>query len=64
MAALQTRTPAEEIKRCGDCGYAEKHIDLESHKRVCKEGYGIKTLGSVACNVFAGETIDGVSSRE
>ena len=56
MAEMQARkdakTPAEEGKRCGECGYAEKHPDLLSHQRRCMEGYGIKALGSVACNVF------------
>lgn len=49
------RTPAQQGKRCGDCVYAGTHPDLPSHERLCMEEYGIKSLGSVACNVFVGK---------
>lgn len=53
MRKVDVKTPAQQGKRCGDCGYAEECPNLLSHERRRLEGYGIKYLGSVACSVFA-----------
>jgi hypothetical protein len=63
VAADNIKTPAEQGKRCGSCAFAEPHIDLLSHKRRCMEGYGIKSLGSLACGVFKQRELKNIPTR-